>query len=137
LRVVDLQDDVAPLDSCVGRRTVGLNAKHNYALVAIEVELLRDIRSDGLHLETPAGARPFALGARELRFLQFPDFGRESDALAVANDHYVRRASDWRLRDEFRQSMLILHPGAVELDDNVATLDSRLLGRTIFLDIGD
>ena len=134
--MVDLEHDVALLNSRVGRRAVGLHAADHHALAAVEVELIGDLGRDGLHLEAPVGARLLTLGAGEFLFLELGDLDLDRHVLAVAN-HLDRHAlADWCPCNELGELMLILHRHAVELDDYVAAQDTGLERRTLFLDVG-
>src|SRR3989454_2134433 len=133
---LDLLDDVAALDARLGRCAALLDARHEHALGRLQIEPLRELGRDGPHLEPERRPRP---RARVLP--RRPLVGRlaylDLDGLLalIAPDLHLCGLTRREQADAALQVDGALEPLAVELYEDVTSLDPGLCGRAVGHDV--
>src|SRR3989442_2491596 len=133
---LDLLDDVAALETRLGRCAALLDARHEHALGRLQIEPLRELGRDRPHLEPERRPRP---PARALP--RRPLVGRlaylDVDGLLalIAQDFHLRGLTGREQADAALQVHGALEPLAVELYEDVTSLDPGLCGRAVGHDV--
>src|SRR5215472_8316714 len=130
----DLENQVARLQSRFRGGAIGLDATHNHAFSCVEMELLREFRSDVTNLHTPVAAWLLAFGAGDILLLKLGDGYLQSFGFAVTKHRNIDGLVDRSLRNIGRQLVLIADIFTVELDDDIATLHAGLVRWAVLVD---
>src|SRR5437667_6921710 len=133
---VELFDDVAALDACLCGRATILDADHDHTVGRAQVELARDLGRHGANFEPEhrAGATawpawPLLLGLALVGRLANPNL--DGLLALVTPDLDLRRAVRRGEADGALQVARPFHRAPLELDQDVAGLESGLCGRAV------
>src|SRR5262249_152340 len=134
---VDLADDVAPLQPCLGRGTVLLDPRDDHTFRGAQVELAGDLRRDRPRLEAE---QALALATRlQLRglFRGLADLDVQRLLAFVAPHLYGHALAGRGPRDDVLEILRDMDLLAVELQEDVAGREASPVGRTVLDDVGD
>src|SRR5215472_8340938 len=130
----DLENQVARLQSRFRGGAIGLDATHNHAFSCVEMELLREFRSDVTNLHTPVAAWLLAFGAGDILLLKLGDGYLQSFGFAVTKHRNIDGLVDRSLRNIGRQLVLVVDIFTVELDDDITALHAGLVRWAVLVD---
>src|SRR5262249_30642972 len=138
LLAIDFADDVAALHPSLAGRAGLFDAGDDHTLCRLQVELARQVRRDRPHLEAEvAGGGPRRALLRLLFIGRFANLQVDRLFVLVAPDLQLGVLARLREPDGALQVRRRVDLLAVELEQDVARLQSRFRGRAVGDDVGD